>query len=46
METIGHWAVNGRDEISRCVTVCVRVQVYCLLYWCQFKITESSLAYW
>jgi len=30
-ETTGHWAGNGRDEISRCVAVCVRVESYCLL---------------
>jgi hypothetical protein len=46
-ETIRQWAGNGRDEISRCVTLCVRVQSYCLLclYWCEFKLTEVSLLY-
>ena len=47
-ETVGHWAGNGRDKISKCVTLCVRVQSYCLLclYWCQTELTDISLVYW
>jgi len=39
-ETIGHWAGNGRDEISRCIEVCVRVESYCLLC-CLYRVSLS-----
>jgi len=37
-DTIGHGAGNGGDDISRGVTVCVRVKCCCFLCWCQFEL--------